>query len=88
MDCGIRYPYYVMDLDHREGEKKEACVNFIVNRGTWDQLVAEIKKCDVVCTNCHRERTFQRSKSSLLKLENRIVSKTIDLNNLAGSSPA
>ena len=22
-DCGIQYPYYVMDFDHREGETKE-----------------------------------------------------------------
>lgn len=23
-------------------------------------MKAEVEKCDVVCANCHRERTFQR----------------------------
>ncbi|HEX5273486.1 MAG TPA: hypothetical protein VFW33_23475 [Gemmataceae bacterium] len=61
-DCGQRYPHYVMDFDHRPGEKK--CFNVSVAAGqprlSWNRLLAEIAKCDVVCANCHRERTYQR----------------------------
>lgn len=54
-DCGNRYPYYVMDFDHN-GNKK-----FLVTR-SWSRsltaIVDEVAKCDVVCANCHRIRSF------------------------------
>ncbi len=58
-DCGIRYPYYVMDFDHREGEKKLSNVTKLryMSQAT---LQREIAKCDVVCANCHRQRTYER----------------------------
>ena len=60
MDCDIQYPYYVMDFDHREDEDKVQVVSKVANQGTLKQLREEIAKCDVVCSNCHRARTFQR----------------------------
>ncbi|HSK73383.1 MAG TPA: hypothetical protein VK892_16925 [Pyrinomonadaceae bacterium] len=63
-DCGIQYPFYVMDFDHRLGELKEYHLNQ-VDRLTMETLKREIAKCDVVCANCHRERTFQRLKETL-----------------------
>ncbi len=57
-DCGERYPHYVMDFDHL-GDKKDD-VSQIANHGSWKQLKAEITKCEVVCANCHRKRTFER----------------------------
>ena len=58
-DCGIQYPYYVMDFDHREGEEKIFEMNR-VSYVTMSALKREIEKRDVVCANCHRERTYQR----------------------------
>jgi hypothetical protein len=58
-DCGIQYPFYVMDFDHREDETKEFALNSLT-RVTMKALLSEIAKCDVVCANCHRERTYQR----------------------------
>lgn len=60
-DCGEKYPYYVMDLDHRSGTDKK----FSMGQAgrilpSIDVLKAEIDKCDSVCSNCHRERTFGR----------------------------
>lgn len=60
-DCGIQYPSYVMDLDHRPGEIKLTRVAVMLGH-TIETLVAEIAKCDVVCANCHRERTHTRLK--------------------------
>ncbi len=59
-DCGNEFPFYVMDFDHREGEKKNAHVSKLVQRMNLQQLLNEIAKCDVVCSNCHRIRTYQR----------------------------
>ncbi len=56
-DCGGVFPPEAMDFDHRPGEVKVANVNKITN---LRQLADEIKKCDVVCANCHRVRTRRR----------------------------
>ena len=58
-DCGIQYPYYVMDFDHREGEDKKYELNSITQM-IISAVMSEIEKCDVVCSNCHRERTQRR----------------------------
>lgn len=63
-DCGIRYPYYVMDFDHRDGEEKLFELNSVA-RKTIPGILKEIQKCDVVCSNCHRERTHQRWRAGL-----------------------
>ena len=61
-DCGVRYPYYVMDLDHVTDDKA-MIVSKLVNFGATERLRAEIAKCQAVCANCHRERTHRRSQS-------------------------
>jgi len=60
-DCGGTFPYYVMDLDHREGETKVASVSQMVISHGIAKIREELEKCDVVCANCHRERTQVRN---------------------------
>lgn len=61
MDCGIGYPFYVMQFDHRPGENKCFSLGGAANRNLPRAVLeAEIAKCDVVCGNCHAERTYQR----------------------------
>lgn len=58
-DCDVTYPYYVMQFDHRDPSLKL----FEVGRKrlcAMPALLAEIEKCDVVCANCHAERTHRR----------------------------
>lgn len=57
-DCEGEYPTYVMDLDHRDPNEKCGNIDKFINLGSWKKLLAEIEKCDVVCANCHRERTW------------------------------
>lgn len=58
-DCGVQYPFYVMQFDHVRGEKDGDISTFMCNR-QWSKAIAEIEKCDVVCANCHAERTYGR----------------------------
>lgn len=58
-DCGEKYPYYVMDFDHIQGEKF-ANVSVLRNSGVSKKVWQEIEKCEIVCANCHRQRTHQR----------------------------
>jgi hypothetical protein len=60
-DCGVRYPYYVMDLDHVDGDKV-MIVSKLVNFGATSRVVDEIAKCEAVCANCHRARTWRRAR--------------------------
>ena len=54
-DCGVSYPYYVMDFDHVRGQKAFT-IGRGINSASVEQVRAEIEKCDIVCANCHRIR--------------------------------
>jgi hypothetical protein len=68
MDCDKRYPSYVMDFDHREGEiKTNEIARMIVGGWSKNKIETEIKKCDLVCANCHKIRTFERNHAGISK---------------------
>lgn len=58
-DCGKIYPYYVMDFDHRDKNDKINDISKMA-RSSLNNLMKEIAKCDIVCANCHRIRTFAK----------------------------
>ena len=59
-DCGKIYPWYVMDFDHVRGKKKFNLSVVGSKMYSLETIDKEIDKCDVVCANCHRIRTFTR----------------------------
>ena len=59
-DCEVEYPAWVMDFDHRPGEEKLGHVAEMVADNRRTAALAEIAKCDLVCANCHRQRTHDR----------------------------
>lgn len=59
-DCGKRYPYWVMQFDHL-GDKEFTISNCRKHQVNMERLEQEIAKCDIVCANCHAERTHKRS---------------------------
>jgi len=61
MDCKNKYPHYMLDFDHRSGEIKRGTVYKILSSGGKILAWEEIKKCDIVCPNCHRKRTYERN---------------------------
>lgn len=60
-DCSIRYPWYVMDFDHVRGKKVSDISRMVARRATLAAVKAEVAKCEVVCSNCHRARTYERT---------------------------
>lgn len=64
-DCGIKYPYWIMQFDHVRGEKL-----FNIRHKVWKLGIAkiseEIEKCEIVCANCHADRTHRRQNSKAL----------------------
>lgn len=62
LDCGGHFHPAAMDFDHVRGEKK-FCIAARKYSPLW-MLEEESKKCDLVCANCHRVRTWQRKQRS------------------------
>jgi len=62
-DCGEAHPSWAMDFDHRKGTKKAFNLGEAPSRGfPLKKVQAEVEKCDVVCTLCHRYRTFGKKR--------------------------
>lgn len=55
-DCGYKGHHAALEFDHVKGEKE---LNVCFSKSI-EQAKKEIKKCEVVCANCHKIRTFER----------------------------
>ena len=57
VDCG-EADVMVLEFDHLGG--KEFAISRALRERSWEAILAEMAKCQVVCANCHRRRTAQR----------------------------
>lgn len=57
-DCGKEYPWWIMQFDHVRGKKLNNLSEMSYNG--VDKINEEALKCDVVCANCHADRTHKR----------------------------
>lgn len=60
LDCGNKFPIECMDFDHVRGEKYMEVALLVHGGASLKQVLEEIEKCDLVCSNCHRTRTKER----------------------------
>ena len=44
-----------LEFHHTNPEKKEFGISYMVSRFSIEKMLEEIKKCILVCANCHRE---------------------------------
>lgn len=58
-NCGNTDPE-VLEFDHREQVGKSFHVSEMMYSYSWESILAEIAKCDVLCANCHRKRTIKQ----------------------------
>jgi hypothetical protein len=70
-DCGGKFPTYCMDFDHVPGQGEPKVANIGSSIAKWASdpasLKKEIAKCDVICANCHRKRTFSAKRKAEVK---------------------
>ena len=64
-DCKISYPPHILDFDHLR-DKSFGITEASAKKVSMENLLAEIDKCEIVCSNCHRHRTYMRSKNKEL----------------------
>jgi len=67
-DCGRFFPHYVLDFDHIDRTQKADNVSNFLRNGSGQGMWEEIEKCELVCSNCHRVRTYLRKDHSAVKL--------------------
>jgi len=60
-DCGGVFPVYVMHWDHLPEFEKLGSVSAMVANRTRAAVLEELKKCQLVCANCHVMRTVKRA---------------------------
>jgi hypothetical protein len=63
-DCGVSYPYWVMQFDHIGTDEKIDTINTLLANSSMQVVMDEIAKCELVCSNCHATRTWKRLKDS------------------------
>ena len=54
-NCSERFPACAMSFDHMDPKTKRGNISAMAYKGKWNQekLIKEIKKCRVLCLNCH-----------------------------------
>jgi len=65
VDCITSYIPVVMEFDHVRGYKLFNLGDAVRMDVSLEKIQAEAAKCDLVCANCHRIRTFKRSRMAL-----------------------
>lgn len=56
VECGQQNPF-TLDFDHRYGEKEFNISAAISSHMSLSRVIVEVKKCEVMCANCHRIKT-------------------------------
>ena len=62
LDCSNSDPR-VLEFDHTSDDKSGNVSTMANNGCSWATIEAEIAKCDLVCANCHRIRTWERAEA-------------------------
>lgn len=65
MDCGGIFHPEAMEFDHVRGVKKYDVGRMVSQGSCTDAVRAEILKCELVCANCHRVRTYNKRQQKI-----------------------
>ncbi len=60
-DCKHTFPSYVFDFDNISDLPGHLCISKLIAKRATDEVIQkELERCQLVCANCHRIRTFNR----------------------------
>jgi hypothetical protein len=72
-----------MDFDHRDPALKLFNISEYGVKCALAVLIAEIAKCDVVCANCHRQRTHEAHTGAIEGRELHAIAPSRQLHRMA-----
>lgn len=53
-ECGYDKHPAALDFHHKDGTKKQGNVASLISQGQISKVKAEMRKCVILCANCHR----------------------------------
>ena len=59
-ECGYREHFAALDFDHIDENKKSFHIAQAMGRVKIKDLFTEIRKCRILCANCHRVHSHQQ----------------------------
>jgi hypothetical protein len=65
--CEICYEnrYWVLDFHHKDPKEKDIEVSVLVRKCNKEKLLNEVKKCMVLCSNCHRDLHYREKEAGI-----------------------
>lgn len=70
-DCNKVFHPWIMEFDHVDDNKVTGVAQLRRLKATLESIKREVAKCQLVCANCHRARTFGRACKKSLRLQTR-----------------
>jgi hypothetical protein len=59
IDCGYNDHPAALEFHHKEPSEKEFSIGMVANK-SWASIEKELKKCELVCSNCHKIKHSDR----------------------------
>lgn len=73
--CGYDKCEGALQFHHVEPSNKKRKPSYVIMKWSWERAYEELKKCILVCANCHAELHYQER-----ELDGRVMKPTIQLN--------
>ena len=65
--CGYDKCINALEFHHRDKLLKKERPSYIIMRWKWDRVKEELDKCDLLCSNCHKEIEYKEIDISFRK---------------------
>ena len=79
VDCGEKYPHFMLEFDHLPGHEKLGNPVSLGRKYSWQKALEEIAKCEIVCANCHKIRSYVRGQTQHKDLTEPLESGIIEI---------
>lgn len=64
--CGFDQHPAALEFHHKDEKLKSFMIGEVANK-SWNSIVKEVEKCELLCSNCHRIEHSQRFDSEFVK---------------------
>lgn len=73
--CGYNKCLVALDFHHKDPKTKDLTIARAIRHWGTEKLNEEMKKCMILCANCHRELHFNQNTAGKVLMDTRLPSK-------------